>query len=278
VINAASSGMIFAIALGLCLGGSARGGPATRPAEHSFQYGAQRLDFDLDGQKAFLIRAPQPASDGSQPWIWYAPTFASKLPSDRHAWLMTQLLAKGFSIAGVDVGESYGSPRGRQTYQALYEALTTEFRLAPKACLLPQSRGGLMLYNWAVEHADKVQCIGGIYPVCDLESYPGLKLAAPAYGMTEAQLHDHLAKHNPIDRLKPLAERKVKILHLHGDNDQIVPLDRNSGVLIARYKALGGPGELEVLHGEGHHEVDAFFHSQRLVDFFIAQIPHAPAK
>jgi pimeloyl-ACP methyl ester carboxylesterase len=247
-------------------------GATTRPVARSGQYGAERLDFRVQGHDAFLIRPPRARADGSRPWAWYAPTFASRLPNDRHEWIMTRLLGEGIAIAGVDVGESYGSPSGREAFDAFYRAVTTEFGLAAKACLLPQSRGGLMLYNWAVEHPERVLCIGGIYPVCDLTSYPGLTRAAPAYGMTADQLRASLDRHNPVERLKPLAEIKVPILHLHGDEDKIVPLDLNSGELVRRYTALGGAADLHVVRGKGHEEVDEFFRSRRLVDFFVNEV------
>ena len=140
----------------------------------------------------------------------------------------------------MDVGESFGNPAGRAAFTDFYRAVVKRYGLGPKACLLAQSRGGLMLYNWAAEHADCVQCIGGIYTVCDQSSWPGLAKSCPAYGMTEAELAKHLAEHNPIDRLAPLARAKIPILHLHGDADTLVPLDRNSGELARRYRALGG--------------------------------------
>jgi pimeloyl-ACP methyl ester carboxylesterase len=182
--------------------------------------------------------------------------------------MFDQLRERGFAICGVDVGESYGSPAGRAVYQRMYEQMRREHGLSAKACLLPQSRGGLMLYNWAAEHAKCVAAIGGIYPVGDLRSYPGLEKACGAYGMTAAELAEHLTEHNPIDRLAPLAAERVPILHLHGDVDKLVPLDQNSGELIKRYIALGGPGELVVLAGQGHNQAPEFFHSERLVEFF----------
>ena len=48
--------------------------------------------------------------------------------------------------------------------------------------------------------------IAGIYTVCDLRSFPGLAKACGAYGMDEAALAACLADHNPVDRLRPLAE------------------------------------------------------------------------
>ncbi len=176
----------------------------------------------------------------------------------------------GIAIAGVDLGESFGSPAGRAGFTALYEELTSQMGLAPRACLLAQSRGGLMHYNWAAENPGRVACVVGIYPVCNLRSWPGLAQAAPAYGMTEQVLSIHLAEHNPIDRLTPLAKAHVPILHLHGNVDTVVPLERNSAILAERYRQLGGNIQLMIVPGKGHQVCPEFFHSETLVDFVIA--------
>jgi len=246
----------------------ARAGEAG-PPKVSEQFGAPRLDFVLGGHRAFLIQPTKAAPDGTKPWLWYAPTFIGGHPDPSHAWMFGQLLARGFAICGIEVGESFGSPKGRAAYTALYEHVTKAYGLAPKACLLPQSRGGLMLYNWAVEHPECVQCIGGIYTVCDLTSYPGLARACGAYGLSEAELRERLREHNPVDRLEPLAKAKVPILHIHGDSDSVVPLEANAGELVRRYRALGGPAELIVIKGKGHQVCDEFFKCQRFVDFFL---------
>jgi len=244
--------------------------PGAAEPKVSTQFGAQRLDFSVGANRAFLILPTQPAADGSKPWVWYAPTFIGSLPDPSHEWMFKQFLAKGFTIGGVEVGESFGSPKGRAAYAEFHQFVVKSHGLSPKACLLPQSRGGPMLYNWAAEHPECVQCIGGIYTVCDLASYPGLAGACGAYGLSEAELKARLAEHNPIDRLAPLAAAKVPILHVHGDADTVVPLDRNSGELIRRYRALGGPADLIVIHGKGHQVCAEFFQCQRLADFFLS--------
>ena len=126
-----------------------------------------------------------------------------------------------------------------------------------------------MLYNWAVEHPDCVAGVAGIYPVCNLLSYPGLAKAAKAYGMTPDELTANLAKHNPIDRLAPLAKAKVPVYHIQGDNDKVVPLEDNSALLAKRYKALGGPATIEVIKDGGHDMKRHWFESQTLTDFMI---------
>jgi pimeloyl-ACP methyl ester carboxylesterase len=221
--------------------------------------------FDVKGCPAFLIRPKRETTSSPMPWVWYAPVIGH--PNASHAWMLRQWLAKGIGVAGVDVGESHGSPQGRKVYTALWEMLTMRYGMSPKACLLPQSRGGLMLYNWAAENPSRVACIAGIYAVCDLRSYPGLEAACGAYGLRASELEAHLADHNPIQRLAPLAQAGVPILHIHGDADTVVPLEKNAGELARRYRALGGEVRLIVVPGKGHQVCDEFFHCQELVDF-----------
>ena len=227
--------------------------------------------FAVEGRPAFLILPKQTKPGGPTPWVWYAPTLRG-LPSNSEKWMFDQFLAKGIGIAGVDVGESYGSPKGRAIYTALYKELVEQRGMAGKPALLARSRGGLMLYNWAVEHPESISCIAGIYPVCNLSSYPGLARACGAYGLTREQLATRLTDHNPIDRLAPLAKAKVPIFHIHGDKDTVVPLEKNSAEIARRYKALGGKMTLEVVPGQGHNMWQGWFHSQPLVDFVVEQV------
>jgi pimeloyl-ACP methyl ester carboxylesterase len=224
--------------------------------------------FDVEGCPTFLIRPKEGPGTLPTPWVWYAPVIGH--PNASHSWMLRQWLAKGIGMAGVDVGESHGGPRGRAVYTALWKTLGTRYRMSERPCLLPQSRGGLMLYNWAAENPTRVACIAGIYTVCDLRSYPGLENACGAYGLSAAELEARLAEHNPIDRLTPLAKAGVPILHVHGDADKVVPLEKNSGELARRYRALGGPMRLVVVPGKGHQVCPEFFECQELVDFVIA--------
>jgi len=224
--------------------------------------------FQISGRPAFLILPPNVKAGQPIPWVWYAPTLPG-LPGGAEKWMFDQFLEKGIAIAGVNVGESYGSPKGRAIYSALYKQLVEKRGLAKKACLLARSRGGLMLYNWAAENPTRVAGVAGIYPVCNLSSYPGLKRACGAYGMTEAQLKAKLTDHNPIDRLAPLAKAKTPIFHIHGDQDTVVPLDKNSGELKKRYDKLGATMTLEVFKGQGHNMWSGWFQNQKLVDFVI---------
>lgn len=235
------------------------------------RFGSKCFELKFGEVEGFVITPTQAAADGSKPWLWYAPSYWQGYPGKRMDWLFSRLLKQGFYICGTNVGDSFGSPQSRKIYSSFYQHVVKEYGLSPKVCLLPQSRGGLMWYNWAAENPEKVECIGGIYPVCDLTSYPGLAATAQAYGMAEAELSAQLAQHNPIERLAPLAKAKVPVLHVHGDSDSVVPLGKNSGELIKRYQALGGPGELVTITGKGHAEIAEFFENQRLLEFILQQ-------
>jgi pimeloyl-ACP methyl ester carboxylesterase len=226
---------------------------------------------EVGGYTVFLMTPAAPRS-GDRPWVWYAPTILPHLPDEHMGWLFERFLAEGLAVAGVDVGESYGSPAGTAGYHKAYAWLTGERGLSKKAALLPRSRGGLMLYNWAARHPEAVTCIAGIYPVCDLSSYPRLEKASPAYGMTVDELRRELHKYNPVELLEPLAAARVPLWHIHGDQDELVPLEPNSLELIARYRNLGGPGELVVAEGQGHNLWDGFFKSEDLVAFVLQHV------
>ena len=185
--------------------------------------------------------------------------------------MFRQFLDAGIAVAGVDVGESYGNPEGRAVYSALHERLTSEQGFDSKACLLARSRGGLMVYAWAADNPEKVRCIAGIYPVCNLASYPGLDRACGAYGMSEEELAAVLSDHNPVDRAAPLAEAGIPVYHIHGNVDEVVPLEANSQLLAERLRAAGGAMEINVAANQGHNMWRGFFECQPLVDFVIGR-------
>lgn len=222
--------------------------------------------FAVSGRQAFLIPSEKAPADRPKPWVWYAPTL-NGLPGRAEQWMFEKFLAAGISIAGIDVGESYGSPDGRKFFTDLYSELTSKRGYSAKPVLLARSRGGLMTLAWAAENAEKVAAWAGIYPVSNIASYPGIARAATSYHLTEAQLTETLSLHNPIDRLKLLAEAAVPFFAIHGDADKLVPLEKNSAILSERYSALKAPMQLIVSPGQGHNMWPGFFESEELVAF-----------
>ena len=230
----------------------------------------KRESIIIGDHRAFVLWPHRKKRNEPQPWIMYAPVLA-KYPDAHENWLFNRLADAGIAVAGVDVGESYGSPRGCRAFTELYNRLTKDYRFAAKPCLLARSRGGLWASAWAIENPDKVAGIAGIYPVFDLRSYPGLKKASRAYGMSESEFANSLANHNPIMKADSLAKKEIPILLVHGDADQIVPLAENSQELVQVYENLDASKliQLKVAAGQGHTDWRGYFQNQSMLKFLV---------
>lgn len=250
------------LAIGLiglvCLAASAAAADPAYPGTKTQWNGFDRYDFTFGERGAILVVPKTPAvdADGKHPWIWRALFFGHEPQAD------IALLEKGFFLAYSDVSTLFGAPTAVKHWDAFHAEVTAKYNLAPKVALEGLSRGGLIIYNFAAAHPDKVSCLYGDAPVCDFKSWPlgkGTGKGSPkdwqvclaAYGFTEEQA---LAfKGNPIDNLAPIAKAKIPILHVVGDADDVVPVAENTAIVEARYKELGG--EIQVIHkpGVGHH-------------------------
>jgi len=228
--------------------------------------------FLIDAHAAFILLPPEPLRQSPQPWIHYAPTLPA-YPDSHEKWMHEQFLAAGIAVAGIDTGEAYGSPEGQRLMTALHKELTENRDFAVKPCLLGRSRGGLWASSWAIANPDKVAGIAGIYPVFDLQTYPGLERAAHAYGLTPDQLKSQLSSLNPISKIDAIAKARIPVFIIHGDDDTVVPLKENSATLAERYRQAGAEDsvELRVIQGQGHNFWEGFFRCQPLVDFAIAR-------
>jgi len=229
--------------------------PPPFPGERSDWHGYVRHDFDVDGRPVLVVAPKTPAP--GRPWVWHGEFFGHKPAPD------IALLGRGFHVVYMSVPDMLGSPRAVEHWNAFYNELTQKYGFAKTTALVGLSRGGLYCYNWAISNPDKVACIYGDAPVCDFKSWPGGKgegkgsprdwrLVMETYGFrdeSEALAYDG----NPVDKLKPLAEAGVPLLHVYGDADDVVPWDENTGIIADRYRELGGKIKLIAKPGIGHH-------------------------
>jgi predicted esterase len=225
--------------------------------------------FEIEGHKAFVFAAPEPAP--GKPWLWYAPTLKGVSLVGRKLYF-DSLMKAGIGVAGFDQGEVRGSPASTARFSRFYDEMVKR-GWSPKPILLGQSRGGLMMLAWGVKNPDKVRAFVGIYPVCNLASWPlkNSKAATLAdFALPEEELVEKLRQFNPVDNLQGLIEKKVPIFVVHGDSDTAVPYDDNTRLLKERYEAGGGPITVKLVAGEGHKATPSFFECQELVDFVLA--------
>lgn len=234
--------------------------------------------FEIDGNKAYLHAAPEPAE--GKPWIWYAPIVRGDFILVKHKAYREAFLKGGIALAGFDLGEVRGSPKSSAEFTRFYEAMVQRGYSA-KPILLGQSRGGIMTLAWAVRNPDKVRAWAGIYPVCNLTSYPlksSKKETLADFGKTEEEIVAELAELNPILNLAGLARAKVPMFAVHGDKDGPVPYQDNTELLQRKYEAAGGTCTVKIIPG-GRHEVSpAFFECRELIEFVLKHAAASEAR
>lgn len=253
---------------------SAAAESAEFPGKRSSWHGFDRYDFRV-ADRGCLAVIPRTEAPG-RPWIWRARFFGHEPQTD------IALLEKGFYLVYMDVAGLFGCPTAVHAWDAFYTYLTSEHGFAHKAALEGMSRGGLIIYNWAIANPDKVCCIYADAPVCDFKSWPGGKKGTgkgdpgswqaclKAYGLSEEEALAYPG--NPIDNLEPLAKAGIPLLHVCGAADTVVPVVDNTQIMRERYEALGGSIEVIMKPDCGHHP-----HSLKdpspIVDFVLAHTP-----
>lgn len=239
--------------------------------------GGELIELRVQDRMAYVVK-PTGAVDPHKRWLWEFPYWLGVndgFGNLQHRNYMERALAAGFHLAGVDVGPSCGSPAAAALCQEFYERLIADYDLNPRARIMGQSHGGLIAYGWALRNPSCVERIGGICPATDFTSWPTLPnvINFPDkgldYDLKLEELTRRVAEFNPIDNLAPLAKTGVKILHIHGDKDELVPMSANSTELARRYAELGGSAEIVVLEGLAHGGI-RLYESEPLIEFLLA--------
>ncbi|MBS0262274.1 MAG: prolyl oligopeptidase family serine peptidase [Planctomycetes bacterium] len=248
------------------------------PKKIAGQYqGGQLIELRCEERMAYVVQ-PTGKTDPQRRWVWEFPFWLGindGFGSLQHRHYVEKLLASGFHIAGIDVGPSCASPLAAAACQKFHEKMVTEYRLHRKARLLTQSHGGLIGYGWAFRNPTQVDRIAGICPATDFRSWPTTTNVIPfsrqglGYEIEVEELTRRMSEFNPIDNLAPLAKSGVKILHIHGDKDELVPMSANSTELAKRYQQLGGTADIVVLEGLGHGG-QILYESEPLLMFLLS--------
>jgi pimeloyl-ACP methyl ester carboxylesterase len=232
-------------------------------------HGFQTIDFEVNDRHC-RVAVPKHIAPG-KPWVWRARFWGHEPQTD------IALLGEGFHVAYTDVGALFGNDDAVSQFAAFHAFMTEKHGFAQRPAIEAMSRGGLIAYNFASSHPDKVSCIYGDAPVCDFKSWPGglgdgvgsksdWAKCLEVYGLDEASALEF--KGNPIDRLAPIAAANIPLLNICGDADKIVPMKENTDILAERYRALGGNITVIAKEGIGHHP-HSLENPTLIVDFIL---------
>lgn len=224
------------------------------PITTSSFYGYDCADFTFEGRNAKVVK-PR-VVDAGKPWIWRARFWGHEPQTD------IALLDRGFHLVYCDVAELFGNAEAIGLWNKFYRYLH-KAGLSDKVCLEGLSRGGVYVYNWAIENPKKVACVYADAPVLDLKSWPGGKgkskgspndweIFRKDYGL-KSEEEALQFKGNPLDRVAKIVKGNFPMLHVVGDADDAVPVSENTEPFEKQVLALGG--QLTVIHkpGIGHH-------------------------
>ncbi len=227
--------------------------------------------FEVDGWQAFRFIPDETRKKVDKPWVLYAPTLPA-YPDRAELWMHQQLVSAGVAVAGIDTGESYGSPEAVRATEALHKEMVRR-GYSEKPVVFGRSRGGLWASAWAITHPEWTAGVGGIYPVFDWRTYPGVEKAAAAYGLLPEELDAQASVLCPIEKIDVLAKADIPFCIIHGDADKVVPLETNSAELKKRYESFGKGAlvELIIANDQGHSFWKGYFQCQALVDFLIVR-------
>lgn len=232
---------------------------AVYPGKKSEWSGFDAYDFQYDLLNAKLV-LPHAFAKGN-PWIWNCYFWGW------HPEMERVLLDKGFAVFYVNTSDMFGSAEAMKDWDELYKYLTGYYHLNKKAAFESVSRGALYMYNFAKLYPERITCLYGEAPVCDIKSWPGgferspgdsaeWKKLLKALHLTQQQALQY--RGNPIDSLEKLARYHIPIWHSIGLNDSLAPPEENTFILANRYIRLGGemtvyPNTKGKTELHGHH-------------------------
>lgn len=245
-------------------------------AELPIKFPGEKKDFHgfdmyVDNDRKVVV--PHKVAAGN-PWVWRARFFGYEPQFD------IAMLKRGYYVVYCDVAGLFGSPKAVAKWNEFYKYLRSKYNFSKKVILAGVSRGGLIVYNWAIQNPNKVKAIYCDLPVMDFRSWPGgqgkskqvkeeWKRCLKSYGLTDSEAREY--NNQPINNLEPLAKAGIPIIHVVGDADETVPVDENTAIAEKNYKALGGV--IKVIHQPNRkHQPHDIYDPSEIVEFILQHI------
>ncbi|MDT0553061.1 GDSL-type esterase/lipase family protein [Urechidicola vernalis] len=242
--------------------------PTKKTTNFNF-HGFEQTDFKLNRIECKIV-APKRVNKNHN-WVIRARFWGHEPQTD------IALLERGFHIVYYDVSNLYGGPKAIERWNFLYDKLTNA-GLSKKVVLEGMSRGGLIVYKWAVANPEKVACIYADAPVLSGKSWPGgfgksegypqgWEKFKQVYGIkSDLEVENFIA--DPINQIKEISATNIPMLHVCGDSDKVVPVEENTQLFETELKKLNANIEVIYKKGIGHHP-HSLENPKPIVDFIL---------
>ena len=220
------------------------------------------------------VAAPRTALPGN-PWIWRT-MFWDAFPNFDVA-----MLNRGFHVAYIDAGDTFAAPAALQIYNDFYAHVTTKYGFSERPALEGLSRGAFAGYRWAYFNPDKVGCVYGDAPLCDIylleRGTPDQKTGIVPSWAWVLESYGHsvddgplVIEGNPIDGLARLAAANIPIIHVCGDIDTAAVNSENNDIVRERYLKLGGEFVL-IMKEQCPHHPHGLSDPSMVADYIVAK-------
>ena len=203
-------------------------------------------EFEFNGYKATVILPNKPNGK----WIWKTEFLYAFDEAER------TLLDRGYTRVYYQISDKFGSLHAVGLMFSFYQELRKRYPILEEKCVLfGFSRGALYAFNYAIEYPNCVEKMYLDAPVLNLKSWPpknseNQALFFKEYGLTEQSFAGFAD--SPIDKLFRLP-KKMPILLIAGDTDNVVPFEDNGKYLVAFCEKTGRKITVILKAGCGHH-------------------------
>ena len=232
-------------------------------------HGFNGAEFNYQGMACKVV-LPDTLAEG-HPWVWRARFWGHEPQLD------IALLEKGYHVVYCEVGALFGNEVAVDRWNRFY-TLMQRGGLAKEGILEGMSRGGLIIYNWALANPDKVSGIYADAPVLDGSSWPGgfgtgkgsrgdWEKFKNAYEIKTKS--DSIAfRGNPIHNAAEIGKLGIPMIHVCGAADKVVPISENTDLFEKIVLKNGGKVMVIRKPGVGHHP-HSLKDPQAILDFLF---------
>lgn len=231
----------------------------------SLWHGFKRIDFVFEGRNAILVFPQKP--NNNKNWLFKTEYF------DAFPGFEIEMLERGWHLAYVQNITRWCLDEDLDLKKQFALYLSREYGLYEKCVPVGMSCGGMIGVKFAAKYPEHVSALYLDAPVMNLLSCPaGLGKAdnslmpefVQATGMELAQLISY--REHPIDKMHIPLQKKIPVILVYGDSDEVVPYEENGYLLEKYYRENGGT---IVTIGKAHcgHHPHGLDDNAPLIDF-----------